>query len=460
MNYIVITDIFGNNFDPQRDHNHLYSTMYPIILLHSSQPHLLLEKVDNHNDSVWQLVYPTIMHILYSQRIDPATYAPLGHIWFKQNKLPDHIVIPLVHTDLVISQYPIDFVKLDNYTKTAIWKPIGPRGYSAVGFVASSNKPSLRTIRTINNILLTEFRGTNHYDNKLTNMNEFFLLSYLGEKKFTIKRTKLLYHNDIINIISKKTRQSIAKVGSRIKPSSDDFSDIHYTDQGELVIDGKCVGVSIDDNINDNYLYLQDCNNNDSQKWYPYRDNYVSQYNQGCMMNIDDHLVTNDCHSFGNHLDARWDTYTKNTVVEQDSQDHTNRWTTERGKRVILVEPDNPWYINKTDHVQGIITPNHTVLNQKQYRKHADVYSKFMMDTNRSDLGYGYSYAQRAGKACNCVEDCHHIPHDRTIFENFNEGVEYTGGFNTIAFSLLFLVILLVIFRFYLQSSRSSTLST
>ena len=45
-------------------------------------------------------------------------------------------------------------------------------------------------MRTINNKLLAFYEGKNYIKGKLTNMNEFNLLSLVGNQKYTIKKTK------------------------------------------------------------------------------------------------------------------------------------------------------------------------------------------------------------------------------------------------------------------------------
>lgn len=455
MNYTVITDIFGNKISKGDENNHYL----PFILLHSVQPHLVIEKIEQGTDSIWQLVFPTIMHTLYFNRLNPSRFAPLGHIWLPKNKLPNKVSILLVNTDNNISKYPIDFVKVGNLKDIFIWKPICSQGYRPLGYLASAKKPSLNSIRTVNKELVTTFRDTTKTVEKRTKMNEFNLLSYERHDKFTVKRTNLLRDNNIIKLFSNSKRKILTENKDGTlgldKDSDNYFQKVNYTVQGELKLDGKCLGTSIDENIRDNFVYLQKCDDSDGQKWYPYRDSFISQFDQSCL-NSSDPVTTTKCDE--EDRDQSWKKIPQETVIEDNYQETDDNWVTKRGKRVVLIEPDNPWYINKVKRPVGIIKQKPIKLNEKTYQN-ADYYSKFMMDTTRPDMGYGYSLAQRLGRSCSCLEDCNKVPDNQKLFEHFDEEVlpeeESLFNFNLIACSLLLIVIILVGVRIYVNSIKN-----
>ena len=116
MNFNVITDLYGNIIKKDMDvniENKLDNNNLPFILIHTSQPQLLLQKIstDNAADGIWRINIPTVEHILYNNQINPDSFAPLGDIWLNATDLPNRITILLVNTDPAISLYPIDFGK-------------------------------------------------------------------------------------------------------------------------------------------------------------------------------------------------------------------------------------------------------------------------------------------------------------------------------------------------------------
>ncbi len=86
-------------------------------------------------------------------------------------------------------------------------------------------------------------------------------------------------------------------------------------------------------------------------------------------------------------------------------------WDKYHGKTVVLVENDNPWFVNSDTTTQQHYNTNDTVLNDNievvshdnvlAYGNNLDYKSNFVMDTNSPNLGYGYSFASRKGVPCN-----------------------------------------------------------
>ena len=156
----------------------------------------------------------------------------------------------------------------------------------------------------------------------------------------------------------------------------------------------------------------------------------------------------------------KWFTNDYNSVI-QNTQEVVNHWETQNGKNVILIEPDNPWYITKKKNtIEGIIKQERTPLNQVDY-KNADFPSSFMMDVYRPDLGYGHSYAERKGSRVFCIDDCKNKYLNDLVLENFEDGNTnkennkfHKIDFAVIACILVLLIILLVIIRYYLNNNK------
>lgn len=442
MNYIRITDILGNKIPKDRD----YNSSLPFILIHTTQPYLLLEKVSGtENDGIWKLKLSAIFHILYINSINPVNFAPLGDIWLPSPTLPNELILMLVNSDNKISIFPNDFVKIDNYTNINIWRPICQRGYQELGLIASESKPSLKSVKCINENYLVPYNSDQIVVSRNTNMNEFNLLSNIELPKFTINRNKLL-DNKTIKIGSKLTDNYITNDSNNLKlkqTENNQNQKILYTDKGELKIDDRCISVT------NNKVDLQNCNNSQSQKWYPYKNQYISYDNQKCLTDANNIIITKNCDK--SDVSQQWDTNDYNSVIETSS-DSSNSWKTQSGKRVILIEPDIPWYITKKKTMpEGVIKQNIKDLNQVEYRDNADFQSTFIMDLNRPDMGYGYSYAQREGKqyiSSDCGKDTQSVEH--FTLNNKSGKID----FNTIACSLLLLIFLLVAIRYSINNNN------
>jgi hypothetical protein len=505
MNYIVITDIFGNKISKKHKHNIIN---LPFILLHTTQPHLLMNRIakinsdtnssnsnvtsSNTSSSAWELIYPSIMHILHINKINPSQFAAVGHMWYPKNKLPHNEEILLVNTNSKFSKYPTDFVNVGKYQGLNVWKPIGPRDFRGIGYLMGKRKPSVKLMRTVNEGLLTSFNDNNINTNEVSNMNEFKLVVAGGNKRYTINRTKLLksdfmvrvYGKDGIitedipsNADSESSYSSVSEDSSYnsnrsnrsglkllLKKKKNQFQTINYTVQGELKMDDMCIGITGNDSLHDNYVYLQNCDGTNKQKWYPYASHLVSQHNGTCLKGNTEHVTSSDCTDDDSQL---WTTESLRVVTHESNQENISNWRTRYGKNVVLMEPDDPWYIKKEP--EGLMKQDHHELNKLDYSDNADFNSKFMIDANNSSVGKSYSYEQIKGNSCSCLDDCVKIHTRDPIFEGFDGEVENElqekGGidFNLMACILLTLVILIIVTRMMINwrnSTDSEILST
>lgn len=183
---INITDIFKNNISSNKEINN--SLPFIIINPQNINETRLLVKIPNTSDFdiIYKLNYSYIYQLLKSNNIDPENFAPLGDMWF--NKSPTIANVLLINTRISIK--PMDYIKIDNYCNLSIWKPIGPTGYTAIGFIASSIKPSNNIVRLVPNIFLTPYNNNNIItEGRNINMNEYNLLATINEKYFTINKS-------------------------------------------------------------------------------------------------------------------------------------------------------------------------------------------------------------------------------------------------------------------------------
>lgn len=195
---------------------------------------------------------------------------------------------------------------------------------------------------------------------------------------------------------------------------------LSYSAQGELVMKDKCITRPSGTN---NQLYLSDCVGNDAQKWNMMGNSIQSENDSTKCVSYDDSetLVSKSC---DNSDQQSWQT------EQSDSSTDSFKWTDYFGKTVVLVEADDPWYLNKDTTIPMNYVDKHDFQQDLKYREHADYKPTRVIDPNSPNLGYGYSYADRAGQPCKKIE-------------GFNEGSEDTPNI------LMFLMCILLLIFIY-----------
>ncbi len=209
------------------------------------------------------------------------------------------------------------------------------------------------------------------------------------------------------------------KLKSKNKSSNQLLS---YSTQGELVMKNKCVTQPVGTN---NPLYLSDCVGSDSQKWNITGNSIQPESDDTKCMSYDDSetLVTKSCN---NSDQQNWQT------EQSDTSTDSFKWTDYFGKTVVLVEADDPWYLNKdiTIPMEYLKQQN---LQDIYYRQNADYKPNHIIDESVPDLGYGYSYASRAGVPCQKIE-------------GFNEG---QNDASNILLLLMCILILIFVYKHF-----------
>jgi len=153
---------------------------------------------------------------------------------------------------------------------------------------------------------------------------------------YPIKLTNI--ENKYLTMIDKKP-----KIKSKIFSKNQKIS---HGKNGELIVDGKCLFGTLNDN-----LYFGNCdsndNNNDDNKWIIDTNNKnVRNKNNKCLTsNDDDDIILKTCdNSISSQL---WDI--ENSDIQSPSDYSYQNY---RGKSVVLVDSDNPWYLNHDTTVQ------------------------------------------------------------------------------------------------------------
>ena len=110
-------------------------------------------------------------------------------------------------------------------------------------------------------------------------------------------------------------------------------------------------------------------------------------------LNDNDSLDNNNLDNLDNLDKIEHFTDSTRKTTENTVQD----WTKYQGKSLVLVEANNPWYINKDTTIPIKYIRNDDYFN-KGYRKlpnDASYKSNIVLDEYSPSLGYGYSYADR-----------------------------------------------------------------
>jgi len=376
MNTIYITNLFGKTIkDNEKD-------ISPFILIHSTQPNIIVKNVvTSDNYSVWEPNTSAIEHVLYSNKFNVDLFSSTGHIFIPSKKLPNKITLILANKKFPYIKNPIDFTAISKLaSKYTIWKPIGSRDYLPIGYIVSIDKPSTQSIINIHKNYLIKYRNINdgpYITNiqKPTNMNEFYLLGMTRDTKYTIKRSSLLSINDILNIKNNNSGNKLMN------------ANIKFTKNGELKINNNCISVNDQNNIEQ-----QKCDNHDNQKWYVYKNSIISDYNQQCMSEIGNDLVTENCN---NDKKQKWSVSSEKTVFDDSTQEIDDNWKVVKGRKVVLVQQDDPWFLNKSRNLEGIIEDDKVELNTQEYQNYAEYDGKFKVDVTKPDMGQGHSYAAR-----------------------------------------------------------------
>jgi hypothetical protein len=131
-----------------------------------------------------------------------------------------------------------------------------------------------------------------------------------------------------------------------------------------------------------------------------------------------------------------------NYSIDDDMENNHQSLNTYKGKRLVLVESDNPWYVNKENVIElkYINNQNYFGIRQK-YPLGSAFKSNTVYNTTSPNLGYGYSYADRKN----------------TIVENFSENTEDNSNNNAnyIIVIMIIIIILLLAYNYYKKNNNS-----
>jgi hypothetical protein len=403
MTDIYVSDLFGYKIRNES----------PFVVINSSQMSKFLRRIakdDLNETSIWEYNRQEIDEILELRNVNPDNFLVLGNVLYKQNKPPKTIILGNKNW----FQSPDSYEEIENYADGKIIRPLlkvktnnGDEQINSLGlFFVKENVTHdfLNTICVIPNVLLTTIEKSSSSNKSTLDSTEFFLLASpsLGFK--TVKRSKLLKGEarqvKLMTIDNKYLSflDSDVKVKNPQKSLSQTFS---YNAQGELTTDGKCLTYSSSNSDSNGIVLVDDCDAdhvNTKQKWLLSQNKILpsSDFDK-CL-----ETKTGDAGVYLRQCDDSNSNQSWSTENSTDSEMSTDyAWDKYHGKTVVLVENDNPWFINQDSTTRLKYNKNPQVLyDDITYRNNADYQSNFVMDRNDPTLGFGYSFASRAGSPC------------------------------------------------------------
>lgn len=380
---IIVTDLFGYNI----------SDNSPLILITTNSIHKFLNKLTSNNDSIiFEYDINKINKSLSDHNINSKNYIPLGHILYEQSstKLPSSLVL----ANRNFCRTPTDYEIITQFETGNIIRPftlIDNVKYYSVGlFFNINNNLDNNNIAVFDPKYIINLQNTN---NEKVTANDLFLLSSglcgiktINRSMFDNKNTKN------IKLLSSTGKYLTGSPDKNVKIKSkqnDNKQNFSYNAQGELVSENKCLTVK------NNNVLMDDCQNSNDQKWSMVNDKITLLNDSSkCLTSNpnNDSVVISTCDD--NSSIQSWD-------KEDTTSNPEFKWDKFKGKNVVLVSSDNPWYVNNDDDESLIINyPVERILLKdgvydSTYRDNANYKTNVILNPNLPDLGLGYSIKSR-----------------------------------------------------------------
>lgn len=427
---IVVTDLSGYNIDDNT----------PFVLINSKNIHKLLNKIaEDDKSTIFDYNKRKINDILKLRNVDPNNFMYLGHVIYQNGKKSPQTII-LGNKNICQKSNEYDIIM--NYSNgqivtlkptTVLINSVPPKetSYSSIGllFIKNGDNQNLSDYGIIPNDLIIKL---NTDTSNVLVKNDFSLLSLSSDVK-TIQRSKLYSGNMSpmkLSSISNKYITSLDTKAILKTKHHDNNQSILYNAQGELIVNDKCLTY---DNP-DKPAYFTACgSDNKNQKWNFAYNTISPQYDQDKCLSL-----TNDENIYVKGCDQNNDNQSWN-IESDNSSPNDFEWNKFKGKTVVLVESNNPWYVNQDTTIPAEYYNKFNVGTISDIKENPDTVSTFVYDTTKKDLGLGYSYADHLGQPCKKVEN----------IEGFAD--TNTSNNNIIITIIILIIILLLICRYSSQ---------
>jgi hypothetical protein len=378
-----ITDIFGNS---------IVDDTNPYVLVHSNELYKLLINVyKDKTYGIWDYNYPVLKQLFTEKNLNYKNYVPVGHVYLNNG---DFKLSNILFANRQYSPTTQKFRFIATLSKGSLWEPVIDNDkYGALGLVYSNDisapkseialvRRDMTHVNETNSKYVVPFKGV------------FNLVNHTNVGRVKLLTNKLYKSSKIFRMFNRGGKYLTEVDGSpKMKDRMDQQNQaVSYNAQGELIVGGKCLKGK------DYEISLETCNGSREQRWLHKDNEYTTLDDDSCLTSNDENISLKPCDDSDD--DKTW-------YVENQESDDSNLYVARsdtnnkyKGKSVVLVEAENPWYANKDMSViQNVINTYTEPQNDLDYG-FADFKSNFNIDARRKDLGYGSSYASRQGEKC------------------------------------------------------------
>lgn len=412
MTDISVSDLFGYNINNDT----------PFVIINSKELYKLLKKVaEDKHYIIWEYNRNKIDPILKARNVDPKRFLSSGHMIYYKNHKNDLETILLVNRSAckTPNSFNTKMKFSDGQIVAPIYRVTGEENYFSLGlyYVKNGSQLDAHNIAVIPESMLLRTDP----QKSLMATDEFSLIT----SGRIINRSKL-FNGDMrdmkltstsgkyLTMIDNEGNKKLARVKSK---QNSERQTLSYNAQGELISDGKCLTYS-DQNTP---VFFDSCDtNNKYQKWNLENGKIKAhtEYDKCLTVGNSDSVHLKECQDID---EQTWDSEESDVRTSSDYG-----WDKYRGKTVVLVASDNPWYINKDTTYPVKYSNPENIRDDIKYRENADFKSTMVLDPTKPDLGLGHSFLERANNGCN--------------IEGFSEENE-----NRHAIMILFVIIFLVL---------------
>jgi hypothetical protein len=415
MTDIFVSDLFGYNINNDT----------PFVIINSKELHKLLKKVaEDKYYIIWEYNRNKIDPILSARNVDPKRFLSSGHMVYYKNHKNDLETILLVNRSA--SRTPNAFDIKMKFSDGQIVTPVyrvrrevreevigeevigeevigeeergeeerGEEDYVSLGsyYVKNGSQLDGHNIAVLPESMLLQ----TDTQKSLMTTDEFSLIT----SGRIINRSKL-FNGDMrdmkltssasgkyLTMVDSEGNKKLARIKSK---QNSERQTLSYNVQGELISDGKCL-TYLDQNTP---VFFDSCDtNNKHQKWNLENGKIKAhtEYDKCLAVGNSDSVYLKGCQDID---EQTWNTEDPDVGTSSDFG-----WDKYKGKNVVLVASDNPWYINKDDTYPVKYSDPESIRDDAKYRDNADFRSSIVVDPTRPNMGLGYSFLERANNGC------------------------------------------------------------
>lgn len=456
MENVYVSDLFGSNITKNT----------PIVIINVNVSNLYFKQIASEgNTTIYEYNKYAINEILKDRDVDPDNFLILGHVLSKKGSNPKIIILGNKN----ICKNPTQYDQVSTYDGGKIIRPFyissnGKKSYSLGLFFIKSNTIDISEIGIMQSNLLIDFKRSSK-SQSIFDSNEFNLLSVPSKFPMkTIARTPEV--NNKFKLLNGGDKYlTILDNGIMVKQGMDSLPQIFsYSAQGELTNDNKCI------EYNGSKVFAETCNSNPNQKWLVSQSTIQPSNDFGkCLdvSNLDNTtILLNDCDS---SFTQSWSTESNELLTINPDNEHVNStddisWDKYQGKTVVLVENNNPWFVNhdtvvriNPSNIASEIFDSDIFKNDPSYqpnfltnmRNNVDFKSSFIIDPESPNLGYGHSFAARGGTLCQPSMQSQIQPDQIEGFDGLNQHTNFGLTESQLCAIIILLVILIIAYKIW-----------